>query len=29
VRACGDYDADELKIIGYKINVYNSNQFKG
>jgi len=33
VHACGggggDDDDDELKIFGYKINIYNSNQLKG
>ena len=33
MHACGggggDDDDDELKIFGYKINIYNSNQLKG
>jgi hypothetical protein len=33
VHACGGGgggdDDDELKIFGYKINIYNSNQLKG
>jgi hypothetical protein len=29
VRACGGGGDDELKITGYRINVYNSNQLKG